>query len=256
MTEAKRNDGPIRKPSRGWYVPDVICVVYLFAYITLIHAGYWVWYLGGLRNRPPFMFDPYIWYLLLATPLAGICLIALIVRIVVSWPKHIHDSRRLLRLRLFVILGFVFYAGLRFVPLPSGVEDAFLLGYRKHARSHIDVPGIQSWLGTLDPNEWVKRGSNGRLDYHLMEADRSSWSQIILALKPDVVRPFLDDQGRSAVSLSWSRLHDTWGVGIGHPEMEFKPKPKEKQDASSDRQDRTVYRLPLAPGAYVWHVPH
>jgi hypothetical protein len=256
VSDPERSEQPAMNASRVWYAADVLCLVCLFGYITLLHAGYWVWYVGGLRNRPPFMFDPYIWYLMLATPAAGVCLIALIVRIMVSWPKHIQDSRRLLRLRLLVILGLVLYAGLHFVPLPPGVEDAFLLGYRKYARFHIDVPGIQTWLAALDPNEWIERGSNGRLDYHLVEAERSSWSEIILALKPDVVRPFLDDRGRSAVSLSWSRLHDTWGVEIGHPEMEIEPKPKRQSDSDVVFREREPYRLPLAPGACVWHEPH
>ncbi len=242
--------------SRVWYTADVFCVVFLFAYITLIHAGYWVWYVGGLRNRPPFMFDPYIWYLMLATPAAGICLIALIVRIVVSWPKHIHDSRRLLRLRLSVILGLVLYAGLHFVPLPPNVEDPFLLGYREYARPRVDVTGIQAWLATLDPNEWIQRGSNGRLDYSVIEANRPAWSQIVLDLKPDVVRPFLDDRGRPAVSLSWSRVHDSWGVGIGHPEMEIKPRPKTQSGSDAVFREREPYRLLLASGAYVWHELH
>jgi len=202
------------------------------------------------------MFDPYIWYLILATPVAAGCLIALGIRLAVSWPRHIRGSMRLLKLRLFVIFGIAIYAGLHFVPLPASVEDPFLLGYREYARPRTDVFGIQTWLATLDPNEWIQRGSNGRLDYHIIEADQSAWSEIILSLKPDVVRPFLDDQGRPAVSLSWSRLHDSWGVGIGHPEMEIRPKPKTQGDPDANSRDNQLCRLPLAPGAYVWHRPH
>lgn len=99
MIGLERSDESGGNPSRAWYAADVLCVVLLFAYITLIHAGYLVWYVGGLRNRPPFMFDPYICYLVLATPVAAGCLIALSIRLVVSWPTHIHDSRRLLKPR-------------------------------------------------------------------------------------------------------------------------------------------------------------
>lgn len=256
MTDPERSEQPAMNVSRVWYAADVFCVGCLFAYITLIHSSYLIWYLGGLRNRPPFMLDPYICYLILATPLAIGCLIALAFRLAVRWPRHIHDSRRLLRLRLFAILGLVLYAGLHFIPLPPNVEDPFLLGCREYARPRVDVTGIQAWLATLDPNEWIQRGSNGRLDYSLIEANRPAWSEIVLDLKPDVVRPFLDDRGRPAVSLSWSRVHDSWGVGIGHPEMEIEPKPRLQSGSDAVFRERELYRLPLAPGAYVWHVPH
>jgi hypothetical protein len=238
---------------RFWYVPDIVCICVVFACITLWHSSYLVWYVGGLRNRAPFMFDPYIWYVLIATPLAGICLIIAAIRLGVSWPRHIQSRGRLLRLRLLVILGFAAYAGLHFVPIPRSYEP-FLLGYRKYAETHVDVAAIRMWLNTQDPNAWKDNYTHPG-DWR---AQDTHWPVAVTSLEPEYVRLSLDDHRRLVIHLGWGHVNDSWGVAVGSIEMQF-PMMGLRKGVSGEKSpdgSGSLRRLPLAPGAYVWHDPH
>jgi len=234
-----------------WYVPDIIVIALLFGCITFAHSSYLIWYVGGLHNRAPFMFDPYIWYVLLATLVGAICLVILLIRIFGTWPKHIHRRGRLWGLGLSAVLSLVVYGSLHFVPIPREYNDPFLLGYRKYTRAKVDVPAIRAWLSSQDPNSY--RGV--RIDlYALTDEQKASLPQAITNLRPDQLDFFLDAHNDWGVTLGWGHVNDSWGVDIGKPDMELPL--RQLKDEAGRSLSYPVYRLALAPGAYVWHRPH
>ena len=250
MTAGQNNVGPAPH-GRPWYGADVVLIGLLFAYVTFIHSRHLRWYVGGLHNRAPIFLDPFILLLMLATPVAAGCLLVLIERIALAWPRHIPDRKRLGRLRALVVFGLLAFAGLFFLPLPRSY-DPFILGYRKYVRSHVNVPVMRMWLDTLDPNGWA--GETVDLAY-LTEAERAGWPQAIVSSKPHKIEFFPDAEGHLAVSLMWSSLDDAWGVEIGDTDMKI-AKPVPREEAATTAREHAQYRLLLEPGAYVWHDVH
>ena len=118
-------------------------------------------------------------------------------------------------------------------------------------QARVDVPAVQQWLSTIAPNS---------LDRQDVGAERDNeWEPhpIIVRLNPRGYGVSLDDAGRPMLEMQWgSGVLGTWGVTIGHANMaipETQPRTKEILSNGQVFYNDGQYRLPLAPGAYVWH---
>jgi len=238
---------------RFWYVGDIIVIGLLFAYVTYVHSYSWISYRGGLRNTgaPAFAAGIFMGMML---PLAGILLLILIFRLGVSWPKCIRDRRRLWKLRGLVIAALGLYGGLFFVRIwPS--PDAFTLGLREYYGLNVDIPAIQTWLRTVDPEDCWGEQLTIRIDA-LPEAEQARWPEAIKAMKPAcLVRLYLDADRRPVVRLEWGGFDEAWGIVIGSIDWEI-PRTRLRREEMTEQSafyERADYVRPLAPGAYVWY---
>lgn len=252
MTESTGASKPRGLHDRFWYVFDIPTIGFLFLFGTFMNSFPLIFYVGGLRNDGALPFGMCFYCAVLA-PAALLCLVVLAARIGISWPKHIHHRRKLRTLRLVVIVGLVLYLALPFTMiLPPGYKT-FTWGFKKHAAVNADIPTIRSWLGTVDPK--VCTGYM-MLMADLKQADRIDWPEAITRLDPQDVTLTLDGNGHPVIHLGWGGLDVFYGLVVGSENMEIpRTKPRTKQKHISGRVfwDSGEYRLPVAPGAYVWY---
>jgi hypothetical protein len=84
--------------------------------------------------------------------------------------------------------------------------------------------------------------------------ESTGWPLAIKSLRPHSLELHRDSANRPMVRLAWCGFDDAWGVAIGSEDMEI---PKTQPPPPVKVGDRTFYeggeyRLPLAPGVYVW----
>jgi len=215
-------------------------------------------YLGGLRNhsgRVLYMMGGVV----LLLPLAGTCLPVAAFRILVSWPKYIHNRKRLRMLQVAVVLGLTAYLGLPFTGVVPPGYKTHTWGFRRYARAHADIPAMRTWLSTLDPNICgsvsIEIGADQGESSNpvVTEADLPA---AVLDLKPRSVELSLDTMKRPMVCLLWNPgMMGSWGLTVGHEAMEVPETQRTTKRTRPDGQmfyDYGQYRLPVGPGAYVW----
>jgi hypothetical protein len=244
MSESKQENMAIASDSPPWYVLDIILVGFLLLHVGLLGPGTrLLFYLAGLRNDMALVFGA-LFYWVMLLPLAGIVAIAVVARMVLSWPKRIANPRRMRMLRRLVVAALVADVVLVFVPIVPPGHKTFTWGFKRYAQAHLDVLAVRSWLNTLDPN--LSRG----------EIPRGDWPEAIVRVHPSGVYPSFDEAGRSTIRLYWYVWEDDWGVEIGPEDMEIpatQPRTPTTLPGGHTFYEQGEYRLPLAPGAYVWH---
>jgi hypothetical protein len=188
--------------------------------------------------------------LLLLAWLAVLC-----VRLFVTWPRRIRGLRRLLAAWFAAAVVLVACVVLSFVTLGPGYKSQ-TRGFRRYIQARADVPAMQAWLDTIDPNTcdglWIDVAGTPSAG-----SPTVSFPALMLDLKPRHVQLSLDVAKRPMVRLQWgSGLLGTWGLTVGHEEMPIpKTQPREKQTLPNGQvfYNPGQYRLPLTGGAYVWH---
>ncbi len=183
------------------------------------------------------------------------CLAVLCVRLFVTWPRYIRGLRRLLAAWFAAAVLLVACVVLSFVTLPPGYKSQ-TWGFRRYIQARADIPAMQAWLDTIDPNVcdglWIEVVGTPRAG-----SPTASLPAFISDLKPRHIQLSLNVANRPMVRLQWgSGLLGTWGLTIGHEEMPIpKTQPREKVTLPSGQvfYNPGQYRLPLADGAYVWH---
>ncbi len=248
---------------RPWYVLDVILLGSLFVLGAFGHASAVFFYFGGLRNDMMLPFYVAMIRLLLVLPTAA-CLLAILICVVWRWPRHIDHRVKLLVLLIVTIAVSVVWAGYLFLRLGPPGYMAYTWGLRTYARKHVDVAGVRVWRSSLDPNACegvlirIRIDDNGNPKPVLRSTgEDAELPECILCLEPRYIRLSLDAQQRPIVRLTWgSGFLGTWGVSVGHEQMEVpKTQPRTKEVLFNGQVflNAGEYRLPLAPGAYVWH---
>jgi hypothetical protein len=243
VSEGKQENMAIASDSPPWYILDVLLVTFL-----LLHAGFpglgmpFVWHLAGLRNDLSLVFGGVLgWGMLL--PIAGIVLIVVVARMALTWPKRVASLRRTQMLRCLVVAGLAVEVALYCTGLGPSSLKAFTRGFRQYAQANVDVPAIRAWRHAADPN--LCPGELPRID----------WPEAIARVEPSHVWLSLDKAGRPTIRLSWLIWGDNWGVEIGPEDMEI-PATQWRTPRTSYggriSYEQGEYRLPLAPGAYVW----
>jgi len=232
--------------------------------LVAIVASWFVWgplgiifYMGGLFNSIwVFLFG---FLLLLLIPLAAIFLLALALRIAFSWRRLSGRERALSSVLTVTLAAFLSSFGLGFAGMTPSSFDMYLRGFTRYVKARTDVPAIQTWLGTLDPNEYLKEPR----DFSGIPVLPAAQPRAIMRLHPGhspyAVKVLADDEGGLMVRLMWGGgLIGTWGIVVGHREMKV-PQTQEPAWMKHRVGSRTEefykygeYRRHLASGAYIW----
>ncbi len=218
MELTPRGDMKAAKARLPWYTWDVVLLGVLFLFGTFGNSFPLLSYLGGLRNDKNIVFMAGVWFFLL-TPIACVCLAAVIIRITRYWPRHLVDRRRRYVLQIVASLGTLAYVGLPFLRLGPSEHKMHLWGMRRYVQTQVDVPAIRTWLNSLDPNEWHGVQIDFRSDGEGQLVARSSdvvLPACILDLRPRFVSLSFAIGYGFEVTLRWGdRLLGTWGMAIG-----------------------------------------
>ena len=230
-----------------WYTLDIILIILVFLSGIPMDPFGLIAYVCGLFNKMA------IWSMMLFTLVflfvpAALCLLVLLLRMFISWPKHIKNKRRLLLLRVFVIVGFAIYLTLPFTPFfPPGLR-IYIAGFRKHIEAKADIEAIRGWLGTLKPEDcevYNITTGDGRKLSSPKDLQKKQWPYVIINIKPRHVRLSLDNDKQPKVRLNWgSGFLGSWGLVVGNENM---PTPE------SDLSRHGEYRQEIRKGAYIWY---
>ncbi len=248
MNAATKAGDDTNRVAKGspWYTWDIILLGVLFAYGTFGNSFPLLSYWGGLHNDKALAFKAVMWVALLI-PVAGICLLAALIRIVIYWPRHIAKRGKLLVLQIVAILGALAYVGLPFTPIGPPGYKTYMWGLRQYARTQVDVTAIRGWLETLDPNECDGAESDVRRDAEGGPAAVPSVPGLppcILTLEPRYVSLSLAEGHGLVAHLTWgSGLLGTWGLTVAPETVGVPP---------SNRSQWPDYRLDVSPGVCVW----
>ena len=109
---------------------------------------------------------------------------------------------------------------------------AFSKGLAKKMKNEADIPAIRIWLNTTKSkykdSEYI---------------DESDWPSAVKDLSPVWIK-FDNINDEYQICLRWGGGFSQWGIVIGSEDMEIPP---------SNFEEHGEYRLPIAPGVYVWH---
>lgn len=224
---------PMKMPWRiaGMILLDILAVSWLFWGPFGIMC-----YMGGLFNwMGVFML---LSLMMLPALVFAAAFPVLAVRAAVTWRRSTLAGRRWIAFWVVLTGGFVMPYILGIVGLTPSPFDMYVRGFARYAERRVDVGAIQSWLGTLDPNDY--RDSEGVwIEGRLADSEQP---QVIANLRPKWTQPMFDQRGRLAVRLLWGGgMIGHWGVVVGPRDMSEPP-----FDPSREQ------RRPLAAGAYVW----
>jgi len=232
---------------RYWYVFDIFLILVVILYGTLNDPFGLIMYFCGLYNQMIIRsLMIFIWVFWLVP--AAFCLVVLLLRIIISWPKHIQNKRTLLLLRVFVIVGFAVYLILPFTPIrPSGMR-IYVAGFSRYIEANADISEIRGWLGTLKPEDCVVYNiitSDGSRRSSPKDLPKQEWPKVIAKLDPRIVRLSVDDDKHPKARLWWGGgLLGSWGLVVGHEEM---------VTPESDLSRYGEYRQEIYKGAYIWY---
>lgn len=171
-------------------------------------------------------------------------LLAMVLRMLLGWPRRIHGLGRLLAAWALTVIGVAVFVLVSSAYRPAGYT-VFLRGFRVYVQDHLDVPAIQEWLEAVDPNSYD--GAVNEPTQWLKQ--RSDWPDAILNLDPSYATLTRDKDGRPSLRVGWMAIDAEWGFTIGPAT----PASREQAPSEGGLQYHDAdYRLPLAPGAYVW----
>ncbi|MEN6576434.1 MAG: hypothetical protein ABFD90_08830 [Phycisphaerales bacterium] len=249
-------DFPGKPVAKRWYIVDLV----LFGGFAVAYAGFWginflTSYLDGLSNGGYWLRGFFVFCGL------GILLVvwfsALLVRMLTAWLTRIHSWRRRVLLCTLTIIALAAWVALPFLGLwPSGC-GTFMPGFRRYMQVNADLGAIRGWLNTLDPNTCTGKDIDLHTRNNLKSRwpDAVAWPEAITRFEPHYVQLAKTETGRPKVRLTWGGALGHWGVEIGPEDMPIPETLPRRRSAvhGQDLWDEGEYRLPLAPGAYVWH---
>ncbi|MHC4483825.1 MAG: hypothetical protein ACYTBX_00170 [Planctomycetota bacterium] len=233
---------------RYWYVFDILLIIVVLLYGTLSDPFGLIAYVCGLYNQLEISaFMLFIWVFWLVP--AAFCLVVLLLRIIISWPKYIRNKFALLTLRLFVFIGLGIYLILPFTPVRPHRFKIYIKGFTKNVEANADIEAIRAWLGTLKPEDCVDYnsivGSYGSVRRSPKQLKKQEWPKVIANLHPRYVILSLDDDEYPKVRLNWgSGFLGSWGLVVGNEEM---------STPESDLSRHGEYRQEICRGAYIWY---
>jgi len=168
------------------------------------------------------------------------------VRVLAFWPRHIGSRTRLRMMQIGAAAGLVACVGLPFAGIMPLGYQTYTWGFRQYAQANIDVPAVQRWLAALEPGTCTG-GPMERREWRNASLD---WPKSIVRCDPDRITLSLDEEGAPLVRLTWIGFDSWWGVVVGRADMEI---PETQPPTRGRLYEQGEYRLPVAPGAYVWH---
>ena len=246
--------------ARPWYCWDIVLVAIPLSYGMLLDSCGVFNYIDGLTNGSLFAYAFPAFVLL--SPVALICLIVELVRMLIVWPVRIHGWRRLVLCWAAVSTAFAIcillpLTGVRVKPL-----EMYMRGFRRNMQARADIRAIQAWLAIVDPNDCEGQPLGVRVAEGVNIPNPPKYVAppgSIRHLRPRYTKLMLDNGGRPMIRLTWGGgLMGHWGLVVGSENMEIpetRPEQKKEYGYGANKQvlyEPGEYRLPLAAGAYVW----
>lgn len=240
-----------RRPRIDWNIGDVILLAFIIVYVILVPIGGFFYLIA--RFNPYLIFGlVFLVYLPLSVLLLMFTTICTI-RLFKNWKKY--KKRKKIIKFLQVCIPTVFIASF-FVSFLTPIETSlwqpgykpFTYGFRERIRSKADIEAIRNLLRTLQNENYSSVSIELSRDSDSLKKqwpDSIEWPKSLTVFNPNYVNLVLDDNRNPKVSLTWGGPFAHWGVVIGMEDMAIPP--------SDFRRGWGEYRLPLEPGAYVWH---
>jgi hypothetical protein len=259
MAPQEQKASPAGSYKRLWCAKDILLVTGVVLGGGLLHFLCVIGYIAGVRNDRGMLFTVSCVFVLICGLVAVLCLFSLLTRMALTWPRHVSGRRKLWGYRLLVTAGLAGYLVLPFTGLiPSGF-GGFMTGFRQHVRKTGDIPAIQAWLSALNPElctgeSILLRRKGGPAVW----PDTMDWPVTLARFDCDWATFEKTEDGRLKLRLGWGTPWAKWGVEIGPADMEIpktQDRTKHEYGPPKHRQvtyDHGEYRLPVAPGAYVW----
>ncbi|HNY78212.1 MAG: hypothetical protein RBS72_11480 [Sedimentisphaerales bacterium] len=250
-----RSDAKARWP---WYIWDIVLFGgFVVLCLALFGVPSALFYLQARRDGSA-SWDAIAAFMGLAL-LGLVWLCVLGVRMYISWPKHVEGFWRLLLAWAIVIVGVVLLVAVSFEVWPP-LGRFQMSGFRRYIQRQADIPAMQTWLDTVDPNVCDEERIAVGTDVHGVPIPLPSEVDLpssVLDLKPRYVQLSLDETNRPMVCLEWgSGLEGTWGLTVGRKDMPILGTQRPTKTLLRGDQVRRCYdedRLPIADGAYIWH---
>jgi len=252
MGAGERDNPGGRRSGRPWYVLDVLLGVAILAGSPYFVPA--VGYVAGLRNDKGLAFTLAISVVCALWPVVTACFVVLVIRMVRTWPKHIARRGRLWLLRLGTLGGLAVLLVIPFTPLRPPGPPGYEHGFRRYMLRKVDIPSVQAWLSNLSPEMRTGQLIHTKRNGTTVWPDTVDWPATLTRLDPLCAYFGETADHRLTIRLMWGTPWDKWGIEIGPPDM---PIPK-SQPRTRDNSCKQVvwndgeYRLPMAPGAYVW----
>lgn len=174
--------------------------------------------------------------------LSLISVLVLVVAAFLYWRKGARRAWRNTLLLAALPSAFVASFGADYVRTSGRPPDTmFMRGLRQHMLHRADIAAIRDWLGTLNPDDV---GAPGTYSNHV-SINPPDRPECISRVRPHMVVVSKDSTGRLSVGLSWGdRMVGRWGLVARREETAV--------ELLADSSDPRTYRLPIAPGAYVY----
>ena len=227
-----------RKPRIDWSKWDAVISVAIVAFIIIVPLG-GIEYLKGRFSPYSIFLDACFIYPTLK--------IFIYVFVIVSTVQLLCNCKRYTRRKSLIKIlpigvPFVFIASVAISILTPIETDlwqpgykAFTYGFRDRIRIMADVEDIRDWLRTLSKED---------CEGNVIRIPSEKWPKSLKIFHPHHVNLDPDENGNPKIRLTWGSGFGHWGFEIGMEDMEIPP---------SDFSQFGEYRLPLEPGAYVWH---
>lgn len=234
--------------ARYWYVFDIVLIIVVLLYGTLNDPFGLIMYVCGLFNQMGISaMLTFVWVIWLVP--AALCFVVLLLRVTISWPKHIKKGPRLSILQVLVISGLGLYSVLPFISIRPHGFNVYMKGFTKYVEANADIAAIRSWLGTLAPDDCVVYNitnlSDGSKRSSPKEIEQPEWPEAIARMKPRHIMLSLHDDKHPKVRLNWgSGFLGSWGLVVSVETM---------QTPKSDLSRHGEYRQEMRKGAYIWY---
>jgi hypothetical protein len=184
-----------------------------------------------------------------------------IFQLIKSWHRFSLTKRIVVIIQNIVVTYFLicFFTGTG-LWIPGVI--AFSYGFRSHIIAETNVSQIQNWLKTFDPNLCDSKDKDilSRDNFETSDWPKDvNWPNSITIFNPHYVCLDLDENNSPKIRLTWGGVFGHWGIEIGSEKMAIPPTKKRKlEEYNLDGTKGTLwisgeFRLPMAPGAYVWH---
>jgi hypothetical protein len=198
------------------------------------------------------IFPAFLLFHLFAVPLY-------IIRLIRNWNRFRRIKRAVIILQNAVVAYFLIciFTSSGF-GLPGYIP--FTYGFRANIRTTADIPKIRNWLSTIDHNLCTGKDRDiSSKDFRTSEWPKDiNWPSYVTVFNPHYVFLALDENNTPKIRLTWGGVFAHWGVEIGSEKMKVPPTQERKlEEYTCNGKKESLwrsgeFRLPLAPGAYVW----
>jgi hypothetical protein len=276
-TDIANNGTDTNINKKPWYKFDKSLLIFIIIYGIIIYSGFLLSYLSGLYNSMFILFLLFFLLLplyplfliplhLLAIPIY-VCILLLVIRIFIVWPKYISDKRKFVFISVVMVIvsGFLIY-----LPSSHGKDhrnDIQFRGFRNYVEAEVDVRAIRSWLDILKPDDCVELENivlRNKEDKYTtpkrLEYKQSPFA--IKKLRPKYALLSLDADNNPMVRIYWgSGVAGTWGFVVGKENMSISDsapfwsiasRGERRPVLKSEYRDEHEYRESICDGVYIF----